>query len=288
MAQKDIILDGLAWASLTEEARVAVISANLVRKLTSYNRTHTKTDIKAEVSASCPPYGRGKFIFEKVSMEYLRQADIYGARQKAKDDWETYQKHMAKRSTRLNYAYAAAFDRAIYDPVKHRNPYGYGDDYEKRCAWNARESARDKGDECVALTHQSEHVVCLVISENGDTRPHIATRPRSGPIVRTYLRCNYGNEVGNLVEAAVLLGGPKVRAALARGKRVKTDWIGRRSLIHHDGSDHQNVGIEEVPWKTRSYRERRSCVNGSREAIDTITHGIIETDDPSEADEADD
>jgi len=256
MARKDMILDGLAWASLSEPARIALISANLVRKLTTYLKAHTKTAVKDEVRATSPPYGRGKIIAEAVEKEYRRQAPIYQARQKAHNDFKAYQEHMAKRSTRLNNTYAAAFDRIPYDPTR-TSPYNWDDDWELRDTWSNAEHERDKGDECIGLTHQGSHVVCLMKSEDEHSKWHIATRLHKGPRVRTYLRCNHSrfsdSEPKNLVEAAMSLGGPKVRTAITRGKRVVTDWIGRRTFIHHDGSDYHHVHIEELPWRAVVY-----------------------------------
>jgi hypothetical protein len=59
----------------------------------------------------------------------------------------------------------------------------------------------------------------------------------------------------NLVEAAVALGGPKVRAALAKGKKVVTDWSGRRTFIHHEGQDHVHPCVEEIPWLVATVEE---------------------------------
>jgi len=261
---RDNILDGLAWASLSEKARVARISAKLVRDLGSWSDKHTKTDVKAAVKATAPPYGRGKYVIAAVELEYRRQLPIYRKRQKAQDDWKAYLDKAAKRGTRVNNAYAFAFNRPPHLPTQDFDKPWSSDTYDERTAWNTVEAARDKGDTCVGLTHQDSHVVALVEQENGSTRWHIATRLHKGPIVRTYLRGSsnrYTNSKMNLAEAAVSLGGPKVKAALAKGKRVETDWIGRRTLIHHEGQDFVHAHVEELPWRTTTFVETANTYN---------------------------
>ena len=97
-------------------------------------------------------------------------------------------------------------------------------------------------------------------AERGTTKYHIATRPNGGPVTRTYLRCNVGLARSatpqSLAEAAISLGGPKVKAAISRGKRVKTDWVERVSYIYHDGSDHHHAHVEILPWRISVTRER--------------------------------
>jgi len=256
MSARDTILDALAWAGITEDARIAKIAAGLVRGA-SY--TYTKTAVREAVKITSPPYGRGKAIFTalwgdmaEVSGEIMRQKVIYDARQEEQAKWRGYLAHRAKRENRINSAYASAFSRPDYLPAR-RCPVTWSE-YDARCEWEKEERERDKGDDCTALTHQDSFVVCLVISENGETRPHIATRYKRGDVVRTYLRMS-GSPM-NLAEAAISLGGPKVKAALAKGKRVKTDWIGRRTYIYHDGSDHIDPRVEELPWRTSVDRER--------------------------------
>ena len=253
MADRSKILDGLTWAGISEEARIARISAKLVRRLSRYTTTHTKTDVKKAVRETSPPYGRGKAITEAVEREYRRQFPIYMERTEAKEAWAEYLKHIAKRSTRLNLAYAAAFDRVPWEPSR-KNPHPYGD-WDQRCAWDQEERERDKGDQCIGLTHQDGHVVCLMSHEKGHSQYHIATRYKKGEIVRTYLRTD---DASNLAEAAISLGGPKVKAALSIGKKVVTDWIGRRTFIHHEGQDHQGHSVEQLPWRTVSFREDKS------------------------------
>jgi hypothetical protein len=256
MAQRDKILDGLAWASLPEHARIARISAQLVRKLGIYSKEHTKQFVRETVRDTAPPYGRGKAIFEAVEVEYRRQLPIHRKRQKRHAAWSDYQKHMAHRSTRLNHAYAAAFSRPHYSPTKSYDGAGT---WDEQTAWNEAERERDKGDECVGLTHQEGHVVALVDIERGSTAVHIATRLKKGPITRTYLRCNLNGRhsyPANLAEAAISLGGPKVRTALSKNKKVVTDWVGRRTFIHHEGQDHHPPGIEEVRWRCVVYEDR--------------------------------
>lgn len=259
MAQRANILDGLAWASLTEQARVARVSAQLVRECGQYNRDHTKTRVKDAVRNTSPPYGRAKFIVEAVEAEYRRQLPIYQERQERHNAWRQYQEDTAKRATRLNNAYAAAFGRPRYFPrQQYVSPWSqkiYSESYyEAQEAFAKSEQARDVGDECIAITHQNGYVVALVESENGTTRFHIATRLKHGPIVRTYLRTGaYNNQAQNLVAAAVSLGGTKAKAAFAKGKQVDTDWVGRRTFIHHDGRDHVYAHVEEIPWRVVVY-----------------------------------
>jgi len=264
VALRDNILDGLAWASLSEAARVARVAALLVRSLGPWSDQHTKTDVKTAVKATAPPYGRGKYIIEAVEREYRRQLPIYRGRKKAQDAYAAYLDKSSKRGTRVNNAYAAAFGRPQYLAQQQFDKPWSGDTYDERNDWNTAESLRDKGDTCVGLTHQDSHVVALVEGENGSTRWHIATRLHNGPIVRTYLRCNsnrFSVEKMNLVEAAISLGGPKTKAALAKGKRVETDWIGRRTLIHHEGQDFIHVHVEELPWRTAIFVERPNTYN---------------------------
>jgi len=256
MAVREHILDGLAWASLTEQARVSRVSAELVRSLPLYNTDHTKTDIKAAVKNTSPPYGRAKFINAAVAEEYKRQLPIYRDRQEQQVDWKNYLEHMSKRATRLNHAYAAAFDRVPYQP-RGNFPGGWSN-YDARQKWEDAENTRDKGDECLGISHQGGHVVALVESENSATRWHIATRLKSGPIVRTYLRTNAVNtdQPKSIAEAAISLGGPKVKAAITKGKKVVTDWLGRKTYIHHEGQDYHEVMVETLNWRITSFVER--------------------------------
>jgi len=282
MAVRDKILDGLAWASLSEPARVARISASLVKELGLHIKAHTKTRVKEAVRNTSPPYCRAKFIVEAVETEYPRQLPIHRGRQERHRAWDDYLTHMTKRSTRLNNAYAAAFSRTPYMPTR-RYPGDYGN-WDERNTWDDAERARDHGDECVAITHQGSHVVALVSSESGNTKWHIATRLKSGPIVRTYLRCNlrHGNP-RSLAVAAISLGGPKVKAALARNKKVVTDWIGRKTYIHHEGQDHHALGIEEIAWRIVVFETRPGY--GGRPVKMAVAHmlqehGPVECVDP--------
>lgn len=298
MGQREHVLDGLAWAGITEQARVARIAAMLVRE--NGNR-HTQTHIKDTIRNTAPPYGRAKYIFEelygrviaapegkekvRIGSEIERQYVIYSERKERHDEWERWQEYRSRRSTRLNYAYAAAFGRPPYEPsrkcpIKWDWSMGYEhENYKLKCDWDEAERKRDKGDVCLGLTHQDGYVVCLVDSVNGVGCCHIAVRLKSGPIVRTHLR----EDCENLVEAAVSLGGPRVRAAIAKGKRVKTDWVGRRSFIHHDGSDHQEPKVEEVPWIAlrRFERANRKSWETLFETERVIVHGTEERLDRS-------
>lgn len=283
MSTEVTILDALAWAGTTEQARVAWISAKLVRSLQIWTNTHTKTDVKEAVKLTQPPYGRGKYIIEAVEKEYRRQLPIYRKRKEHHDWWQTYLKNAAARDTRLDNAYAAAFDRPQHLEAQGLDkPYSQST-WDERSEWDASESARDKGDQCVGLTHQGSYVVALLEIENGAMRWHIATRLHKGPIVRTYLRCNVNrlhDGKMNLVEAAVSLGGPKVKAALSRGKRVETDWVGRRTLIHHEGQDYVHAHIEEIPWRTAIFVERQGPFSSISYpiAVASITHGETVTE----------
>jgi hypothetical protein len=280
MAVRDKILDGLAWASLSEPARVARISIALVKELGTYTREHTKTRVKEAVRNTSPPYGRAKFVVEAVEKEYRRQLPIHRERQERHKAWKDYLTHMAKRSTRLNNAYAASFSRPPY--MASRSYPGEYSDWDARRDWEEAERARDKGDECTGMTHQDGYVVALVSSESGATKWHIATRLKSGPIVKTYLRANLtSGGPQNLAEAAVSLGGPKVKAALARGKKVVTDWIGRKTYIHHEGQDHHAHGVETLNWRIVTYVERPGYagrMTTTAVAADLIDGREVETD----------
>lgn len=252
MAQRENILDGLAWAGLSEAVRVARISAGLVRSLPTYILDHTKSAVKEAVRLTSPPYGRGKAITEAVTLEYKRQLPIYRARKEAKDDWERYLTRQAKVETRTNNAYAHAFGRPSH-LAEQDNPLPWAHStWETRKAWSEKEEARDKGDNCIELTHFRGAVVALVHDDDSWRDPHIATRNKDGKIVRTHLRLpRYEDPPKTLVAAALLLGGPKVRSALALGKRVITDWEGRRTLIHHTDHAYQSDRVEELPWYVR-------------------------------------
>lgn len=252
MADKNNILDGLAWAGITEEARVARVSSDLVSKLNHYTKTHTRTAIKEAVRATAPPYGRGKYITEAVEVEYLRQAPIHLERRRKHDEWKKWLDNEALISTRLNRAYAGTFRRPMYSD-RNTTPEGYYDwDYSKRRDWDKAERERDKGDNCIGIAHQGDYVVALLSSRDSKDGNYIATR-RRGEDEITYTKIegyDRWESPRNLAEAALMLGGPKVRHAIARGKRVKTDWVARRSFIHHDGSDHEEPKVEEVAWVT--------------------------------------
>lgn len=256
-----MILDGLAWAGIPEKVRIARIAAMLVRE--SYGRYSklTQTRIKEAVRETSPPYGRGKAITEAVTLEIQRQAAIYGDRQKKREAFEGWEKEQARYGNRLNRAYAYAFGRPVFAPTVRWN--GIYEDYDDRDAyWKAREEfdqaerERDKGDECTALTHYYRAVVALVSSQNQQRGAHIAVRHLDGTVVRTYFRNSYTCP-SDFADAAGVLGGPKVRAAISKGKKVITDWVGRRSLIHHEGQDHHHPGIEIVPWQASIPGDRR-------------------------------
>jgi hypothetical protein len=267
MAQRATILDGLAWAGLSEKVRVARISAGLVRSLVC-SKVHTKAAIHAAVRDTCPPHGRGKAIIEAVTLEYQRQLPIYRARQENHASWKAHLEHQAKRETRLNNAYAHAFGRPVYKPDGDY-PGSYWDDpWEIREKWDAKERARDKGEKCLDLLHYRGHVVCLAMRPGA--RPHIATIGKDKTIVLTYLPSGHYNTndswgrylerqtehaaryytipPSNLLAAAVLLGGPEVKTAMTLGKKVETDWVGRKTIIHHEGQDHRRHCVEEIPW----------------------------------------
>jgi hypothetical protein len=246
MAVREMILDGLAWAGVSEPVRVAKISAMLVREEADSYGKLTKTRIKEAVRNTSPPYGRGKAICEQVTKEVERQRVIYTRRQDAQNEFRNFKSFRAQLDTRLNYAYAHAFGRPPYKPYSSY-PGPWSDPYERRQEWDEKERVRDKGDECLAITHWQEHVVCLVNGCNDDRRQHIATRLRHGKIVRTYLR----DESEDLVQAAISLGGPKVRSAYALGIRVTTDWVGRTTTVHY--TDRKEVTL---PWQAARYEER--------------------------------
>ena len=273
MANRNKILDGLAWAGITEQARVAKISALLVRK----SGRVTKTAIKEAVRDTSPPYGRGKAITEKVEAEHARQKVIYDRRQQEQLTFTQLKAHLAKMATRLNYAYAHAFGRRRYEAFGDRYPEDYWDwDWEKRTAYDLEQENRDKGDDCNAITHWGGYVVALLDTLNDEHHEHIATRRKKGEIVRTYLRDNSEN----LVEAAISLGGPKVRAAFAQGIRVTTDWIERKTTIHYAYSD------LVLPWRALRYEEQQTQWGYQTRPVKIIIGdgGVIVDDDSDEAD----
>lgn len=246
MAVKDRILDGLAWAGVSDAERVARISALLVRETAgTYDQRLTKTRLKEAVKETCPPYGKGKAISELVTVEVERQRVIYEQRQAAHQDYAKQRQHLARMDTRLNRAYARTFDRPHHTPYTPYTPPDAQYNIDRRVEWEDAERERDKGDRCLALTHWQDHIVCLVHGINENHRNHIATRLRGGEIVRTYLR----ESAEDLVEAAILLGGPKVRAAFAGGVRVTTDWVGRITTVHY--TDRREVTL---PWRAARFK----------------------------------
>ena len=294
MADRDHILDGLAWATLTEDARVAKLAAKLARqRYDQYNHDqHTKTHVREVVRQSSPPYGRAKYIFEALwgpgkdgdtgAMEKVW--NVHLERRTKQDEFATWQEWQAEISTRLNAAYAAVFERPVYEPSRKcpiKWDWSMGREceaYERHTEWNIQERDRDKGDMCVALTHQGDHVVCLVSTVNMDSCPHVAVRGPGGTEVRTHLR----DEVSDWGDAVVSLGGPHILSALAKGKRIETDWVGRRFFIHHDGSDHMPRSVQELPWLTARFEANS---RGWRSKVGTITHGDTVVEDPDWADD---
>lgn len=274
MANRDKILDGLAWAGISEAARVAKIAAILVKEQLG---TYTKTRIKDAVKDTSPPYGRGKAICEQVTVELERQLKIHNPRREARIDFTAWLAHRAKPATRLNDAYAFRFDRPTYDPY-HFYPGSYTDDWNIRQAYDETETGRDKGDECIAITHWQEHVVALVETINGDTKWHIATRLHTGDIVRTYLR----SCPTDLAQVAISLGGPKVKAAYARGIRVTTDWVARKTTVHY--TDRREIVL---PWRSVRWETRNNNGHYDYEhTVNTIIHpdGRV-TDEPEKEEE---
>lgn len=271
MANREKILDGLAWAGITEKARVAKISALLVRR----SERMTKTAIKEAVRDTSPPYGRGKAIAEKVVDEHRRQKVIYDQRQKEQVDFELYKANLAEMRSRLNHAYAHAFGRPRYKPYGTRVPKDYWDwEPAERATYDAAEEHRDMGDDCIAITHWDGHVVALLDTLNDDHHQHIATRRKSGQAVRTHLR----SSVEDLVQAAISLGGPKVRAAYSQGIRVTTDWIGRKTTVHYA------IGDVELPWRAVRYEEQQTQWGVQLRPVKILINGdVIVDDDSSEA-----
>jgi len=278
VANRELILDGLAWAGIDELVRVAKISAILVREAhrATYTNAVTKTRIKEAVRDTSPPYGRGKAICELVETEFKRQMVIYQQRQNDQLSFGNWKTHRAKHDTRLNDAYAFAFDRPTYEPHNHY-PDGHSvsgtEDWDARSAWDDKESERDKGDKCLAITHWQEHVVALVRCQNGETNYHIATRMHKGEIVRTRLR----RHDDDLVQAAISLGGPRVRAALAVGVRITTDWIGRCTTVHYTSAHKPEMVI---PWRSQRAEKRENDAGYVRSyEINTLIMGRTEEDD---------
>lgn len=244
------ILDALAWASLSDQARIARLASKLVG-LTGgpYGGRLTKSLIEHTVRGTKPPHGRGKLIIEGVTKEIDRQLPIWRKRRDEKEEWERYQARMAERATRLNLAYAARFDRPPYEP--HRpNPYSYNE-YDAQVAWQRQESERDKGDRCIGLLiYKRDYIVALLSSVSKmEGAYYIAVRNRhGGDVVYTALR--QGCE--HFVDAIVSLGGNEVRWAMARGHRVDVDWVARNISVHYQNK------TRILPWRTLDYVQNPS------------------------------
>jgi|3_EtaG_2_1085321.scaffolds.fasta_scaffold00329_4 hypothetical protein len=119
-------------------------------------------------------------------------------------------------------------------------------DDAKRCAWELQNELRDRGDECCELSYQKDFVVALVygIVSGSHRQPHIAIRARrGGPVTRVPIPRSENYWPRSLYDALGALGGQPVKSALVSGKRVITDWGGRRSFIHHE------CDVEEVRWQ---------------------------------------
>jgi hypothetical protein len=268
MANEETILDGLAWTQIKEPARVAKISAGLVRTTTSYSRTITKTSIQEAVKATMPPHGRGKAICEAVGIEVQRQLPIWSKRQQDQRDFDHYLADKASHATRLNDTYAARFGRPTRNPVKGF-PGGYNE-FEARQAWDKKEADRDKGDTCIGLLiYEDVHTVALLTS--ADRLPgnnYIAVRSRlGGEPVYTPLR----EQCGHFVDAAISLGGPQVRSALSQGYPVLTDWTGRRSIITYP--DGKKV---ELPWRTVKFSPGNNGYGDYHHRADVMVLGTEE------------
>jgi hypothetical protein len=255
MNKEEVVLDALAWAGISETARIARIANKLTRGTNRYCTTVTKTAIAEAVRVTIPPYGRGKAICEGVAKEIERQHPIYAKRHDAQEAWERYLAHMAEMSVRINNAYASRFGRPTFSPATsyqgHPNeqPYGGGSYWEASQAHQEAESKRDKGDSCVAfLIYQEVYAVALLRSANNlPGSNYVAVRNRlSGEAVYTALRVS----CEHFVDAVLSLGGPKVRSALAQGLQVCTDWVGRRSVItHREGK------TETLPWLSERHTQ---------------------------------
>lgn len=127
MGQREMVLDGLAWAGMPEQARVAKLAAKLVRQSGAPN--HTQAHVKEVIRNTAPPYGRAKYIFEKVygkkvktddgeivvGSELNRQYAIFAERRNKHNEWAEWLAFRAEHSTRLNYAYASTFSRPVYE-----------------------------------------------------------------------------------------------------------------------------------------------------------------------------
>jgi hypothetical protein len=263
--KQEIILDALAWAGISEKARIARIANKLALSLHSQKQQHSKTKVKEAVKNTAPPYGRGKIITNAVEIEYRRQLPISLERRNQKGEELRYENHMAMKATRINNAYAAAFNRPIYQPRQYweRSKANVNDSWEeidaKNREFNIAEERRDKGDECIALKFQGNYTIALLRSSNHNYNLHIAVRSKQGIITRTYLRANK-YEIKNFVEVITSLGGSKVKAALARGNKVITDWSGRRSFIHHDNINNRGPRIEELPWRSIDHKTQEPII----------------------------
>lgn len=254
--KQDKILDGLAWAKLSEQARIARIAAKLVRDIPT-GIAITKVAIKEAVSATMPPYGRGRVIFEGVTEEYQRQLPIFRKRQEAHREWKQHTDNLSNLSYRINAAYAARFDRPEYRP-RQSFPEAYipqfGDPnesnyWERRNAWDKKEDERDKGDDCDDLIIYKGHTICLVTRGNNDRNSFVAVRQKKGPITKIHLSTS--PQRVELSEIAMVLGGPRVQSAITSGERVVTDWINRRSVIYHDATETHEPWVETIEWQAK-------------------------------------
>jgi len=274
--KQDIILDALAWAGISEQARIARIANKLARELHTPNAQHSKAKVKTAVRDTAPPYGRGKIITNAVEIEYRRQLPISLERRNREAAELRYKNHITKKATRINNAYAAAFDRPIYQPRQYYTRIGelinWSRDNELRREFDEIESKRDKGDECLALTCQGNHTIALLKSSNNNPNLHIASRLKQGVITRTYLRANK-YEIKNFVEALISLGGSKVKAALSRGNKVVTDWVGRKSFIHHDAINNRGPRLEELPWRCLEDKSMKPVLIHGEKVIDETDPG---------------
>lgn len=269
--QRTETLDGLAWASLSEQAVIARLANKMLRDRGKHDRP-TKTDFKQAISDTVPPRGRCGPMFDPLVAEYERQHPIYWERKETQAEWAGYQATITTRDYRVNKTYASIFAKGGVH-LKHRNnPYHWND--EKHRKWNEAENARDKGEDCKLLIKHQGYIVAVA----HDVRPVLRVKYPSGRIFSTHLRTSVNhNSFGELFTS---LGGRPVTGALAHGLRVEIDYPGRRFWIHQeDGTKTQ------APWLGIKVKKTGPNDWDVRQQDITIVGRKVHFDDPSQADE---
>jgi hypothetical protein len=224
--QRTETLDGLAWASISEEAVIARLANKLAKEHAKFV-SPTKKAMQEAISATVPPRGRCGPMLEPLQKEYERQSPIIWERRETQVEWDAWKTLVSTRHHRINHTYASIFGRAVNLPHRN-NPYHWND--EKHRKWNEAEGHREKGDDCALLIKAQDCVIAVVVESTDESNPgaHIKVkRLGSGYVYTTYLRVRCEN-FGSLFAS---LGGFPVTGALAHGEHVKIDWRGRKFII---------------------------------------------------------